>query len=68
MDITDREVERLKQHQENTCFHPFTCGGENCDRGERSDDGVLIPTNEGWICPCGDYKQEYRDFENKILG
>jgi hypothetical protein len=22
--------------------------------------GALIPTEDGWICPCGKYKQEYR--------
>lgn len=23
------------------------------------NDGVLIPTTEGWICPCGKYKQNW---------
>ena len=35
------------------------------DNGEKieytaENEGVLIATEDGWICPCGDYKQEYR--------
>lgn len=26
----------------------------------RDNEGVLIATKEGWVCPCGDYKQEIR--------
>jgi len=26
----------------------------------RDNEGVLIATTEGWICPCGKYKQEWR--------
>jgi hypothetical protein len=38
--------------------HPFTCcGHEGCKRSEREDDGVLVPTELGWTCPCGKYKQ-----------
>lgn len=38
--------------------HPFTCcGHEGCDRS--TDDGILRPTNDGWVCPCGKYKQDW---------
>lgn len=25
------------------------------------NEGILIPTEDGWVCPCGKYKQEYRN-------
>jgi hypothetical protein len=24
------------------------------------NEGVLISTESGWVCPCGEYKQNYR--------
>lgn len=40
--------------------HPFTCcSHEGCNRAEQPDEGALIPTNEGWICPCGKYTQNW---------
>lgn len=27
---------------------------ENCP-----NEGILIPTTEGWVCPCGQYTQDY---------
>src|ERR1044072_7972748 len=39
--------------------HPFTCGAVTCDRSAREDEGKLIPSNNGWVCPCGDYKQDW---------
>ena len=24
-----------------------------------TSDGLLLATNEGWICPCGKYKQDW---------
>lgn len=55
--FTPEQVVALNKYQENGTFHPFTCGGENCNRSEREDDGVLLATKEGWICGCGKYKQ-----------
>lgn len=42
-------------------FHPYTCGNRN-DGNHRhfgGDLGMLIPTVNGWICPCCDYKQDW---------
>lgn len=39
--------------------HPFTCVRKECDRSKRADDGILIPTNNGWVCPCGAYTQDW---------
>lgn len=40
--------------------HPFTCCSHNgCERGDRPDEGILIPSTEGWTCPCGAWKQDW---------
>lgn len=61
--FTDDQVEKLKKYQENGIMHPFTCcSPENisdCQRKNGTSDGHLIPSNEGWICPCGQYKQNW---------
>jgi len=71
--FTDEQVDQLHQWQsgmvkaltpENYLIemptHPFTCcSHDGCKRSEREDEGVLIPSNEGWICPCGEYKQNW---------
>ncbi len=54
--FTDQQVEDLKIWQSTGVMHPFTCGG--CDRN-RDDQGILIPMPEGWICPCGEYTQDW---------
>ena len=66
---SDEEVENLKEYQTSGAFHPYTCnrGFPECEvktskiNGVRdwSKDGVLIPTNEGFVCPCGKYKQTF---------
>jgi hypothetical protein len=44
----------------NVPAHPFTCcSHEGCERLEQPNEGALIPTNDGWICPCGKYKQDW---------
>ena len=50
--------------------HPYTCcsktsAGEICKRSEH-DDGVLIATENGWICPCGKYTQNWAHGVPKI--
>lgn len=53
---TDAQVELLKQWQEHGMVHPFTCPGERPEcKGHRE----LIPTNDGWVCNCGEYKQDW---------
>lgn len=66
---TDHEVKLLKIRQEEENMHPYTCDREspNCEKKKDwNKDGVLIPTKEGWICPCGDFKQDWYYIEEKI--
>jgi hypothetical protein len=53
---TDEQVKKLKAWQANDRYHAFTCPGHhnNC-----FDHRKLIPTNEGWICACGEYRQDW---------
>lgn len=68
--FTANQVARLKEWQSGVMWqsdiygierpmatHPFTCNGEN--RGHCPNEGELIPTTEGWCCPCGKYKQDW---------
>lgn len=57
--FTEQQIEKLKEWQNGHGFHPFTCGGKDCKRGQREDEGELIPTTEGWVCPCGEYTQNW---------
>ena len=54
---SDSEVEQLRQLQGNPMFHGYTCpGGRDCRApGHR----LLVPTTEGWVCVCGDYRQDW---------
>ncbi len=52
-------------------MHPFTCCSpdhiEECQRKDKHypdgriskgiNEGILIATIDGWVCPCGKYKQ-----------
>lgn len=58
--FTPEQVKKLQQWQNTLSFHPFTCcSHEGCERGEDKDGGVLVPSTEGWICPCGKYTQDW---------
>lgn len=56
--FTEAQIKELIAFQA-SAGHPFTCGGANCVRSERADDGILIPRREGWVCPCGKYTQNW---------
>lgn len=57
--------DRLNQFQvgvnEGFHGHPFTCGNRNDgNHGEEGGDlGILIATEEGWVCPHCDYTQQW---------
>lgn len=52
------QVELLNEYQKSDIMHPFTCMGIRCKkRTEQENEGILIATEEGWICPCGQYTQ-----------
>jgi hypothetical protein len=62
--FSDEQVEKLNNHQADTRFHPYTCcSGDkntpNCKRASGEDEGKLIATNKGWVCPCGEYTQNW---------
>lgn len=68
--FSEEEVENLNNFQMNSNFHPFTCCSagtkENCERRNGTGDGTLIASEDGWICPCGEYKQDWaHDFMKK---
>lgn len=67
--FTEQQVINLNKYQSSGRMHPFTCGGAECNRSEREDEGILIATTEGWVCPCGKYTQNWaHDFmvENQL--
>ena len=57
------QVENLNHFQMSGIHHPFTCcsaGSEqNCERRNGTGEGILKATEQGWICPCGEYKQNW---------
>lgn len=57
--FTTQQVKNLKDYQKRGDRHPFTCRGQYCDRSQRKDEGILIPTTEGMVCPCGKYTQDW---------
>lgn len=58
--FTPEQVEALKLWQSSGSFHPFTCCSyDGCKRMKQPNEGELIPTEEGWVCPCGKWKQEW---------
>lgn len=65
---TEEQVNELNKQQKSGKFHPYTCDrkAKECevDMGpietrDWSKDGILIATTEGWVCPCGKYKQNW---------
>lgn len=60
----EEKVELLNEQQTLSAIHPLTCNRvhEGCETKEFPDDyskdGVLIATENGWVCPCGKYTQK----------
>lgn len=60
-----KNIDILNQQQVSGKFHPYTCDRSHpdCEVNKQprdfSKDGVLIATKDGWICPCGNYKQSF---------
>lgn len=61
--FTDEQVKALNEYQTKGRFHPFTCCSPEsvteCLRIKGTAEGLLTATNDGWICPCGKYKQDW---------
>jgi len=49
-------VDKLNQYQNAGQFHPFTCPGNKPDCEKHRN---LIATTDGWVCQCGEYKQDW---------
>ena len=56
---SDEKVNQLNEGQKDTSRHPYTCdrSSVSCQVRVNDGDGVLIATNGGWVCPCGNYRQ-----------
>ncbi len=71
--MNQEQIDNFNNHQQNEWFHPFTCDRKskncevNCIPRDYSKDGVLIGTEQGLVCPCGDYTQSSDLFLNKIV-
>jgi hypothetical protein len=60
--FTEEQCKKINEFQKSGKFHPLTCDRKhkNCEvnnMNEDRQDGVLIATEDGLICPCGKYKQ-----------
>lgn len=56
---TEDQVRSLNEFQKSGVFHPFTCGGNRTDANHLDGEGVLVATQEGWVCPYCDYRQTW---------
>jgi len=56
---TTEQVAALNRFQQNGDFHPFTCGGNRQDEFHLDGEGVLLATENGWVCPYCDYTQDW---------
>lgn len=50
--FTEEQIKKLNIQQNSGRVHPYTCGNVDCR-------AILIATEEGWICPNCDYKQNW---------
>lgn len=61
--FTKEQLENIKNFQNGGGFHPFTCCSpkniSECQRVSGENEGILIPTEQGFVCPCGKYKQNW---------
>lgn len=58
----EEKVDLLNEQQTLISVHPYTCDRShmNCEtKGISRKDGILIATENGWICPCGKYSQKF---------
>ena len=57
--FTNYQIDLLNSYQNDNKYHPFTCPDDGCNKRKRLDNGKLLVSKEGLICPCGKYKQDY---------
>lgn len=53
---SQEKVDELNRIQDEGKFHPYTCPGNKpgCEKQRN-----LIATTDGWVCQCGEYKQDW---------
>jgi len=56
---TPEQVEALNRYQKSGLMHPYTCGGNRKDENHLDNEGILVATKKGWICPYCDYNQDW---------
>lgn len=65
--FTKEHIAALNEYQKSGKFHPFTCGGNRTDKNHLDGEGILVATEDGWICPYCDYKQDWaHEFMTKL--
>ena len=71
--FTEEQVKKINEYQNRGNMHPFTCCSpddiDECQRKRKTypdgrvagglNEGILIATTEGLVCPCGKYKQNW---------
>lgn len=61
--FTEEQVKYLNELQQSKRVHEYTCCSpkeiKQCQRRSGQNNGILTATTEGWICPCGKYKQNW---------
>lgn len=63
--FTEKRIEIFNKKQEDKKIHPYTCCGfEGCIK--EKNEGKLIATKEGLICPCGKYTQDWIHDNKKL--
>lgn len=58
------QIAALNTFQRRREFHPMTCPG---DHGWCGPIRELLATLDGWVCQCGEYRQEFGDIEEAML-
>lgn len=56
---TAEQIADLNFCQTSGCSHPYTCGFDRKDKKHLDGEGILIATENGWICSYCDYKQTW---------
>lgn len=53
------QIKALNLYQKSNLLHPYTCGGNRKDTNHIDGEGILVATENGWVCPYCDYKQDW---------
>jgi hypothetical protein len=53
---SDEQVAKLNERQKRGDLHPYTCPGNHTVCMNQRE---LIATPQGWVCACGEYKQNW---------